>query len=487
MKRIRQYKKNALKLILMNKVQTEQERPSAQELEDRLRRTMTDYFLIGAWRDRQYYYSLTEQDLKEHPVCYCGIFVNLVMDGELKKAWDVINVFPENSFYNLSMTLVHPEVTLRKFVDTIRYLKKNKISIGHVVLTAGRPSILNGVNDFTRVAPYIKNHKKIFTEDVNYLYADATGSSIYNLCIAEYNYQRDRLFDAEVLVSRTIKEFDTPTQRRLLFVALYLQSKILLANGKLVKASSYIKDIRNFVKKEGQAEFSYNIDAAEVVGALYENDFVQISKWLKDKAPDEYAEFCMLDLYRYMVKMRCYIVTKKYEAVIALAERLRPLLIEGKRHIDLCEIDMLLAITFYRAEKKDQAFEYLEHAVKNAKVHGYYRLIGDEGAAILNLLIDYMKLKGEDYFLKSLIQIARSMALNHPLYLKTVYNKNVEFSQTEIGILKFVEQGKSKEEISECFFITENTVKYHLKNIYLKLDANNACQAVWNARALGIL
>ena len=63
--------------------------------------------------------------------------------------------------------------------------------------------------------------------------------------------------------------------------------------------------------------------------AFFDNEPNTMSKWLKKKAPDEYADFNMLDLFRYMIKIRCYIVYKQYTAAIALAERLRPLLIEG--------------------------------------------------------------------------------------------------------------------------------------------------------------
>ena len=57
----------------------------------------------------------------------------------------------------------------------------------------------------------------------------------------------------------------------------------------------------------------------------------------------------------------------------------------------------------------------------------------------------------------------------------------------EIAILKLLEQGKSKEEIGEYFFISINTVKYHMKKIYAKLGASSTHQAVWQAKRIGII
>lgn len=57
----------------------------------------------------------------------------------------------------------------------------------------------------------------------------------------------------------------------------------------------------------------------------------------------------------------------------------------------------------------------------------------------------------------------------------------------ELDVLTLMEHGKSKEEIAEYFFISVNTVKYHIKNIYAKLGAKSANQAVWNAKVLGVI
>lgn len=45
-------------------------------------------------------------------------------------------------------------------------------------------------------------------------------------------------------------------------------------------------------------------------------------------------------------------------------------------------------------------------------------------------------------------------------------------SEREFDILKLVNEGVTNKQIASQLFISENTVKTHLKNIYLKLDAN---------------
>ena len=445
------------------------------------------YHIIGARRDREIFYSFTHKELAENPMLAYGVYLNLIMDGKLDEAENLIQRFEKNSYQWIAMSLVHPRIQLTDFIRLVEILKEKNTPIHSIILTAGRPFVLNGVSDFTRIGPLLERNRDFIINDLKYIYEDETCPSIYSLCLAEYYYQQDRILDAEVLVSRTIKEFDRASENRLLFAALYLQTKILLAQGKIFNPQNYIKDIRKFIKENGEMEFSYNIDTAEVMSAFYEGNHELITQWIKTKAPDEFSDFNMLDLYRYMTKMRCYIITKKYTALVALAEKLRPLLEDGHRQMDLCEIDILLTICFYHAGEKKLAFEALERALKIAKRRKYYRLVADEGEAILQPLIEYIKANGETDFLMKLVEIARDVTIHHPLYLKPLYKNNESFSQTEVDILCLLEQGKTKEDIAECFFVSVNTIKYHLKNIYAKLDAKSASQAVWEARVIGLI
>jgi LuxR family maltose regulon positive regulatory protein len=52
-------------------------------------------------------------------------------------------------------------------------------------------------------------------------------------------------------------------------------------------------------------------------------------------------------------------------------------------------------------------------------------------------------------------------------------------------ILRLLCSGASNREISERLFLSENTVKFHLKNLYLKLDVKNRAQAVLKAQQDG--
>ena len=60
-------------------------------------------------------------------------------------------------------------------------------------------------------------------------------------------------------------------------------------------------------------------------------------------------------------------------------------------------------------------------------------------------------------------------------------------SDREVEVLNFMAKGLSTRQIAVSLFISENTVKTHIRHILEKLDANNRAQAVVKARELGII
>jgi two-component system NarL family response regulator len=57
----------------------------------------------------------------------------------------------------------------------------------------------------------------------------------------------------------------------------------------------------------------------------------------------------------------------------------------------------------------------------------------------------------------------------------------------EVAVLELVAKGMSNKEIGAALFVSETTIKYHLKNIYAKLGASDRTEAALVATQRGIL
>jgi len=60
-------------------------------------------------------------------------------------------------------------------------------------------------------------------------------------------------------------------------------------------------------------------------------------------------------------------------------------------------------------------------------------------------------------------------------------------SSREIEVLKCLAQGKTTAQISTELFISDNTVKTHVRHILEKLEASNRAEAVSKAAQMGMI
>jgi DNA-binding CsgD family transcriptional regulator len=64
---------------------------------------------------------------------------------------------------------------------------------------------------------------------------------------------------------------------------------------------------------------------------------------------------------------------------------------------------------------------------------------------------------------------------------------NIGLSVRELEILKLIDEGLSNQQIAEKLYVSENTVKKHVSNLFSKLDVARRTEATRKAKNLGIL
>jgi DNA-binding NarL/FixJ family response regulator len=65
--------------------------------------------------------------------------------------------------------------------------------------------------------------------------------------------------------------------------------------------------------------------------------------------------------------------------------------------------------------------------------------------------------------------------------------EELELSKREYEVLQNISEGLSNKEIAEKLFLSESTIKTHVSNLLLKLDAKRRTQAVQRAKAFQII
>ena len=63
---------------------------------------------------------------------------------------------------------------------------------------------------------------------------------------------------------------------------------------------------------------------------------------------------------------------------------------------------------------------------------------------------------------------------------------HLAFTSRELDVLRLLVSGRSNRRIGTTLQITERTVRFHLSNIFVKLDVSNRVEAVSNVIQLGV-
>lgn len=449
-------------------------------------RRPTAYTLQALWEYRKWFLELSDDRLRRHPALTCGLIQILLLQGDLDQARELLKILPENSPYHALSVMTVPGSSSEEMHASVQCVLENDWALPSLALTAGRPTVFNGVWDLTPYMDRLLEDKEGTLKMIETLFP-GRGESIYDIIWAEALYQQDRCYDALVLAVSRIPFLKDKKDLRVLFAALTLETYILVLNGQAPSSEPLMKNLRQQVIQNDLEEYIPNIDALSAWAAMYDGDYVRITKWLRENAPDEYGRFCMLDLFRYMVKMRAYIIFGKYLSVTALANRLLPILEAGKRYMDLCELHAVWAMSDAAAGRKDEALDHLEQALALAEQYRYDRLLADEGVRMLELLKSFHKERGSTPYSERICRLAEKTAVLHPRYLKHQLPEKPPLTEAELRVLRLIAACYTNAEIANLTGITVDTVKQHCKHICAKLEVRNRHQAVQRAVELGMI
>ena len=221
---------------------------------------------------------------------------------------------------------------------------------------------------------------------------------------------------------------------------------------------------------------------------LAQGKFDAAAQWVINHGLEPTDEFPFESEPKYIALSRILLAQGQLSETSDLLKRLRSAAEVGGRYLRVVELCLLQALTAQSDGESSLALAYLTQAIEFAIGRGIIRTFVDEGPALARLLYEAVKQEIEPEFVQRLIAAFPAESPEPARAAKFETGEWVEpLTDRELEILQRIAEGLTNKEIGSRLYLSANTIKAHLRNVYGKLNVNNRTQAVAKGRSLGII
>ncbi len=316
-------------------------------------------------------------------------------------------------------------------------------------------------------------------------------------------YEQNRLLEADLLLADRWDIVDEGCFVDAAMRAYLIASRIKERQGDLGRAKALLQKAERLATRRGWQRMLAASSAERIRLLLKEGDIRAAEEQLErlqNLVPEErltmtsarssIASFAVIAQARIAIwRARMGDLHSAKETVSLLKSLVAELSELGSRYA--CnEVRILCCTALDSIGERQQAYDCLSECLKHGAVIGFRRSFLDEGEAMALLLLDYRDSGIANDYLDELIS-AFTVELEMPTGVATEVScadgESAGISQRELEILTLIEKGLSNKEISRVAGISLGTVKWHIKNIYRKLEVSSRTQAVSEAKTQGLM
>lgn len=166
-------------------------------------------------------------------------------------------------------------------------------------------------------------------------------------------------------------------------------------------------------------------------------------------------------------------------------EKTSPFAVEARKQGHLRSVlryDLLLCLARAGLQETDAALDALAGVLAQSEESGFLRALLDAGDLLDDLLTQFIR----DQHTDGLIAHAQSI-LDRRRRERGAAPKNPGLSRREREVVTLVADGQSNKQIARALDVSENTVRFHMKNLFAKLSVQNRTEAARQARERGLV
>jgi LuxR family transcriptional regulator, maltose regulon positive regulatory protein len=310
--------------------------------------------------------------------------------------------------------------------------------------------------------------------------------AMFNITSSQISYSKNQLEKALEHAERCVEYAKPVSDVGYLLLGLRLQAFINESFGHRGMARSIMDEALGIARQTRSAVRMASTELDAVQLAVMQSDLEAVAAWvarrhlsLNEPFSRNYEKECILTASYEMA-------SRQYRAALELLTGVRPRVERRQRATSLVTIDTLISAALYSLGRRDEALSSLESCIEFAGPEGYVRPFVENAVYLVDVL-DSLGRSPKGVVRIHALELLKAcrLQLNVGLAARPSLGGEEEaLSPRELEVLRLIFAGLSNKEIAARSFISLNTVKTHIKNIYTKLGVATREQAIVRARQL---
>lgn len=339
--------------------------------------------------------------------------------------------------------------------------------------TFGSPSVLYM---FYRKSGELENEIEAIKESMPYYYkvTSGHGQGAELVMEAERYYNLGIFEDSEITAYKSFQFSNENSHSGILICSVFLQMRLAFMKGNLSEIIQLINNMRSDINSKKLYMFMHTMDMCESYIYSYLNIKENISVWISN------GEFKNTRLlfpsmgFLNIVYGRVLLINGEYLKLIAVSEHFINISSVFPNILGQIYTYIYVAAANRLIYRQTESMESLKTALDLAMIDKVYMPFVEN--------CDYIKSMLEDFYSQGIYkdEISKILKLYEPYKKSSIQihkdyfsGNKLKLTEREAAIARLASEGFSNKRIGEKLFISENTVKTQLKNIFEKLGVNS--------------
>ena len=310
--------------------------------------------------------------------------------------------------------------------------------------------------------------------------------------LAAIHYERDEVELARPYLKGILPYLKEQSPSDLLIAAFETQARLLIHDKAFEEAFGFLKDSIKWADTQDLPRLKLKLLDELIVSLIRQNKHSEAERYASeyDLILRSASDF-KIETTQHNIAARSIIYCLWQRKAFSDADEILTILIkrsEEKGHLRRkSEWLKLRALNQHYLGQKDQVNKVLVELLSLAQTQNYFRMLIDE-PALHKLLAAFkpdnsnakLNLESQRFYTRLMAKIQPKENTENTAYVEALTAKEVE-------IVKLLSEGLPNKIIADKLLVSLGTLKWHLHNIYSKLQVKNRTQALLEAKRLGYL